>query len=46
MSGPTQAVVTFTQHFRSERAKLDTRKQLRLAKEGDAWHIAQERILR
>jgi len=46
MIGPGEAVVTFTQHYRSERAKLNTKKQLRLAKEDGAWHIAQERILR
>jgi hypothetical protein len=40
-----QAAVTFHQHYRSERASLDTRKFLLLAREDGGWHIAQERIL-
>ena len=44
--GDSEAEVTFVQHFRSERAKLNTKKVLRLSKEKGAWHIAQERILR
>jgi len=46
MIGDSEAQVTFVQHYRSERAKLNTKKVLRLAKEGGAWYIAQERILR
>ena len=46
MIGGSEAQVTFVQHFRSARAKLNTKKLLRLAKEGGTWHIAQERILR
>ena len=40
-----QVQVTFSQRYRSERASLTTRKSLLLAREGGAWHIAQERIL-
>lgn len=40
-----QAEVTFYQRYRSERANLNTKKFLLLAREGDGWHIAQERIL-
>jgi tetratricopeptide (TPR) repeat protein len=46
MIGDSEAEVTFHQHFRSERANLNTRKMLRLSKENGVWHIAQERILR
>jgi tetratricopeptide (TPR) repeat protein len=45
MIGESEAEVTFLQHFRSERAKLNTRKLLRLSRENGVWHIAQERIL-
>ncbi|MBK7469266.1 MAG: tetratricopeptide repeat protein [Betaproteobacteria bacterium] len=40
-----QAQVTFHQRYRSERTNLNTRKFLLLAREGDGWHIAQEKIL-
>lgn len=46
MLGDAQAEVTFVQHYRSERARLNTKKALKLSKEDGAWHIAQERILR
>ena len=46
MLGDSEAEVTFLQHFRSERANLNTKKMLRLSKENGVWHIAQERILR
>ena len=46
MVGDSEAEVTFLQHFRSERAKLNTKKLLRLTKENGVWHIAEERILR
>jgi hypothetical protein len=46
MLGDAQAEVTFVQHYRSERARLNTKKTLKLSKEDGAWHIAQERILR
>ena len=40
-----QAQVTFRQHYHSERTTLNTKKELLLAREEGAWHIAQERIL-
>lgn len=40
-----QAQVTFHQRYRSERANLNTKKFLLLAREEGGWHIAQERIL-
>jgi tetratricopeptide (TPR) repeat protein len=40
-----QAQVTFHQRYRSERASLNTKKLLLLAREQGGWHIAQERIL-
>jgi tetratricopeptide (TPR) repeat protein len=46
MIGDSEAEVTFVQHYRSERARLNTKKLLRLSREDGAWHIAQERILR
>ena len=46
MLGDAQAEVTFVQHYRSDRARLNTKKALKLSKEDGAWHIAQERILR
>ncbi len=43
--GADQAQVTFLQKFRSDRVKLNTRKELLLAREDGAWHIARERIV-
>lgn len=40
-----QARVTFRQRYRSERASLNSKKYLLLAKEDGIWHIAQERVL-
>ena len=40
-----QAQVTFHQHYRSDRASLNTKKLLLLSREDGAWHIAQEKVL-
>jgi len=45
MRSDAEAEVTFLQHYRSERARLDTRKTLRLEREDGSWRIAEERIL-
>jgi tetratricopeptide (TPR) repeat protein len=39
-----EAEVTFLQHYRSDRARLDTHKTLRLSREDGGWRIAEERI--